>query len=125
MHLDTLQPASTADTRSSARDADAVWSEFQSAIGVLRARIRGNGASDLVLAELIEDDLRQARIALHEVHEFLDGAIEVLGTPDACAADVIDASNTSAALDACERLESLLPAVRRRLGQVALRLTRR
>lgn len=116
-------PAS--DVRSPRRDDDSHWESFHGAIANLRRRIHGNGASDLVLAELLEDDLRQARIALQAVSGFLDDAVEVLGDPAASAARVVDASDPSAALQACEHLESLLPAVRRRLGQVALRLTRR
>jgi len=123
MHAN-LQPLDS-NARSQVRDEDARWDTFQAAISVLRARIHGNGASDLVLAELIEDDLRQARIALHEVEDFLDGAVEVLGSRESCPADLVDTADTSAALESCERLESLLPAIRRRLGQVALRLTRR
>ena len=113
------------DVRTAERDNDALWSEFQSAMSVLRRRIYGNGASDLVLAELIEDDLRQARIALHRIHDFLDTAVTTLGEPDASPADLVDAADTTRALEACEELESLMPAIRRRMGQVALRLVRR
>lgn len=124
LDIDT-EAAQSDEARSTARDADVMWTDFHSAISVLRHRIRGNGASDLVLAELVEDDLRQARVALHAIDEFLDDAIEAVGCPSATPADLIDVSDTSAALDACERLENLLPGIRRRLGQVALRLTRR
>lgn len=123
LDVETVTPE--AEARSAARDADAVWSDFQSSISVLRHRIRGNGASDLVLAELVEDDLRQARIALHAIEEFLDDAIDAVGCPTATPADLIDVSDTTGAMDACEALENLLPGIRRRLGQVALRLTRR
>jgi len=113
------------EARTAERDNDTLWNEFQSAMSVLRTRIHGNGASDLVLAELIEDDLRQARIALHRIHDFLDDAVAVVGEPEASPADLVDAADTTRALEACEELESLMPAIRRRLGQVALRLVRR
>jgi hypothetical protein len=124
MHAFEFQAAET-NARSPARDDDARWATFQAAISVLRQRIHGNGASDLVVAELIEDDLRQAQIAIQELASFVDGAVEAMGTADASPADLVDISDTGAALDACEKLESLLPSIRRRLGQVALRLTRR
>jgi hypothetical protein len=114
-----------AEYRSATRDDDDQWRAFRSSIATLRARIHGNGASDLVLAELLEDDLRQSRIAVQAITEFLDETVEVIGRPGSSAANVVDASDPAAALEACEQLESLLPAVRRRLGQVALRLTRR
>jgi hypothetical protein len=78
-----------------------------------------------VLADLLEDDLRQARVALHEVADFLDDTLDTLADPTASPAAVIAASDTTAALEAIDRLAEVLPGVRRRLGQVALRLTRR
>lgn len=113
------------ESRSRVRDQDDLWSDFQRSLGTLRRRIYGNGASDLVLADLLEDDLRQARVALHTLTDFLDETLETLGTPNASPADVIAASDTSEALKAVDELAELLPSVRRRLGQVALRFTRR
>ena len=113
------------EVRGVERDEDGRWDSFQRSLSVLRKRIQGNGASDLVLADLLEDDLRQARIALHEVAEFLDSTIETVGDPQASAASVITASDTTAALHAVDRLAEVIPGLRRRLGQVALRLTRR
>jgi uncharacterized membrane protein YdfJ with MMPL/SSD domain len=113
------------DFRGPTRDDDERWSGFQQALSVLRRRIQGNGASDLVLAELLEDDLRQARVALHAVSDFLDDTLETLGAPSSSPAAIINASDTTAALEAVDQLAELMPSLRRRLGQVALRLTRR
>ena len=115
----------TEEARSQDRESEDRWARFQSAMSVLRARLHGNGASDLVLAELVEDDLRQARVALHAIESFLDGAVDALGDPQSCAADVVNAGDPHEALEAAERLENALPGLRRRMGQVALRFARR
>jgi hypothetical protein len=112
------------DERADSRDPQESWVGFQEAIKVLRSRIRGNGASDLVIADLFEDDLRQSRIALAEVQSYLDQVVETLSDPGASPSDLIAASDTSEAFAQAEKLLQLLPALRRRLGQAALKLSR-
>jgi hypothetical protein len=112
------------DERSRTRDPQESWTEFQAAIRVLRTRIRGNGASDLVIADLFEDDLRQARISMASVQAFVDQVVEVLSNTEASPSDLIAASDTSEALASLDKLLQLLPAIRRRLGQAALKLSR-
>jgi kynureninase len=107
------------------RDPDERWSDFQQAMRVLRARIFGNGASDLVVADLLEDDLRQARLALSALSEFLDDTLSIVGDAESRPSQFVAVADTAEALQAVDRLAELLPAVRRRLGQVALRLAKR
>lgn len=121
-----LQPATSgSEARRPGRDADEIWSRFNSALSGFRQRVRGNGASDLVLADLLEDDLRQARVAVRRLEGWLDETTRVLGDADVTARELVAVGDPAEAEDAVAALEALLPHLRRRIGQAALRVSRR
>lgn len=113
------------EVRGPARDRDDRWAQFQSAMTGLRGRLRGNGASDLVLPDLLEDDLRQVRIALHALSDALDGVLDVVGDPASSAMDVLHAARAAPTVEQIDSLAELAPQVKKRLVQVAQRLAQR
>jgi len=112
------------EVRGESRDRDERWTEFQQAAAQLRARLSGNGASDLVLPDLLEDDLRQARIAVLALGDALERVLQVVGDPKAGPSTFVEAARRAPDLKAVDSLTEVLPQLRKRLLQVAQRLVR-
>jgi hypothetical protein len=68
---------------------------------------------------LVDDDLRQAALALSQVESFLGGAVDLLESENVRASDLARFAESSTAIDALDTLTETLVSLRRRLIALA------
>jgi len=91
-------------------------------LAALRRRIAGATAAEAVILDFLEDDLREAEGALGEVTDYLGAVEEALRDPRAGRRDLLALAAGRGPVERIEYLAAMLESLRRRLGQVALRL---
>jgi hypothetical protein len=93
-------------------------------LGALRRRLAGTTTREAVLADLLEDDLREAQVALSDVAAWLAGADRALSDPRSGEGDLLALANGDGPLERLAYLETTVSWLRRRVGQLAVRLPR-
>jgi hypothetical protein len=93
-------------------------------LGALRRRVTGLTTREAVLADLLEDDLREAQGALSDVAAWLAGADRALSDPRCGKGDLLALAGGDGPLERLAYLETTVCWLRRRLGQLAVRLPR-
>lgn len=89
------------------------------AAAAVHARLDGASDVDRVLADFIEDDLRESRDALEDVQAWLGDLLGALAARDASAADLVAAADDAMALERLEYLRWLAVNLRRRIAHLA------
>jgi hypothetical protein len=93
---------------------------LSAAIAGVRRRLFRRNDTDQVIADFVEDDLREGVRAFSEVESFLVDLLEALAG-DAPSIDLIAAADDAAAQQQLEYLAGLFASLRRRVGYIAAR----
>jgi hypothetical protein len=91
-------------------------------LAALSRRLAGGTAQEAVALDFLEDDLREAEVALGAVTDFLASVEQSLRDPRAGRGDLLALAGGPGPTRHVEMLGEVLESVRRRLGQVAARL---
>lgn len=89
------------------------------AVELVRARVADRASHETLLADFLEDDLRECRRALEEVDGWYDELLELLADPGTQAFRLIDHADDPAVLEQVEYLMTCLSNLQKRLRRVA------
>jgi hypothetical protein len=88
-------------------------------LAALRRRLGLPTARDAVAVEFLEDDLREAELALGAVTDWLGAVEETLRDPRAGRREILTLSQGAGPVDRIEYLAAMAASIRRRLAQLA------
>jgi hypothetical protein len=114
---ETLARAPTAAAATAAATAGA-----GSDLRALRRRLTGCTAQETVLADFLEDDLREAQGSLASLTGWVDSVHGALRDRAASRHDLLALALAEGPLDDLEYLHATVLSLRRRLAQIAVRL---
>ena len=102
--------------------AVAVVERATTGMDVLRRRLVGTTAHEAVLADFLEDDLREAQGALASLTGWVASVAEALGDPRATGRELLALAAGDGPFEDLEYLRTTALSLRRRLAQLAVRL---
>ena len=119
---ETLAPAAHAAAAAGATVAAATPAAPASDLRALRRRLTGCTAQETVLADFLEDDLREAQGSLSSLTAWVGSVNGALRDRAASRHDLLALALAEGPLEDLEYLHATVLSLRRRLAQIAVRL---
>ena len=104
-------------------DAKAEADEVRAAVLLLRDRFFRRRGQDQVLVDFLEDELREGERAMGDVTSWFDEVLATIVAEDASAKTLVDLADDRTVLEQIDYLGEVVANLRKRLLQIAARVS--